>query len=483
MKITMKFDGCTEHTGPVVIIGAGPAGLTAAYFLARRGVEVIVIEQDTVPGGIAKTVEYKGFRFDIGGHRFFTKIPAILTLWHELLGKDLLVRPRLSRIYCRGRFFDYPLRAANVLQGFGVKESLQIGWSYIWRRFQPISPETTFTDWVTNRFGRRLFDIFFRSYTEKVWGLPCDQIGAQWAAQRIKGLSLRTALTSMVRSSRGSNTGGTIRTLIGSFLYPRRGPGMMWDVLCGDIGLHGGTVKFGSTASQIYHENGRITAIEVEDHNGVTKLSAGHLISTMPLQHLIRGFQTSPPENVREAADNLHYRDFLTVALILKGADLFPDTWVYIHDDTLRVGRIQNFKNWSPEMVPDQNKSCLGMEYFCFENDDLWSMADADLVALATYELEATGLVPPGLVIEGTVVRVPKAYPTYDEGYESRVATIREYLAGFKNLQVIGRNGMHRYNNMDHSMLTGFLAGKNLCGENHDLWSVNTDEDYYESDS
>jgi len=483
MKTTMGGDGRGTCDGPVVIIGAGPAGLTAAYSLARRGVEVIVVEQDCLPGGIAKTVEYKGFRFDIGGHRFFTKFQAVRELWHELLGDELLVRPRVSRIYCRGRFFDYPLRVGNVFLGFGIVESFLILGSYLRSRIFRISPEKTLADWVTNRFGRRLFNLFFRSYTEKVWGVLCDQIGAQWAAQRIQGLSLRTALAAMFRRPGGSGSGEPVRTLIGSFLYPRLGPGMMWDALCRDITEHGGTIRFASSVTRICHENGRIAAVEVKDRHGFSLLAVAHLISTMPLQQVAPTLSESVPSEVLEAAGKLRYRDFLTVALIVNGADLFPDTWVYIHDDALRVGRIQNFKNWSPAMTPDPGKSCLGMEYFCFEDDELWSMTDVDLIGLATSELEATGLVSSGMVIDGTVVRITRAYPMYDEGYQERVTIIREYLAGFDNLQVIGRNGMHRYNNMDHSMLTGLLASRNLFGENNDLWSVNGDEEYHEEGS
>lgn len=462
---------------PTAVIGAGPAGLTAAFELVRRGTPVVVLEQDRQIGGLAKTVEYRGFRFDIGGHRFFTRQEAVLDLWRELLGDDLLVRPRLSRILYRRRYFAYPLRPFNTLRNLGAAESLRILASYGRARLHPILPETSLADWITNRFGRRLYEIFFRTYTEKVWGMPCTGISARWAAQRIRGLSLRTALLAMLFPSR---KGKAARTLTDSFLYPRLGPGMMWDALAARIGEGGGEIRLESPVVAIHHDGGRVTRVEAGWGEKRVSLEVSRVISTMPLRSLVRRLQPSPPPEVIAAAERLRYRDFLTVALIVELPDLFPDNWLYIHDETARVGRIQNFRNWSAEMVPDRARSCLGMEYFCFAGDDLWEMDDAALVALAKGELARLGLAPAEKVSDGVVVRMPKAYPVYDEGYADAVATIRAYLSRLENLQTIGRNGMHRYNNMDHSMLTALLAVRNIAGEHHDLWEVNADEEYHE---
>jgi len=463
----------------VVVIGAGPAGLTAAHALTTSGVPAVVYEQDGQVGGIARTVEYKGFRFDLGGHRFFTKQPLIRTLWQSLLGDELLTRPRLSRIYFDGRYYDYPLKPLNVLRNLGVSTSLRAIGSYLRRKVRPIAPETSFADWVTNRFGDRLFELFFRAYTEKVWGVPCTAIGAQWAAQRIRGLSLRTAVLHMFALQRG----GAIRSLVEEFLYPRLGPGQMWDALERQIREQGGTVCLDSRVTGIHHDGSGITALEVERAGFGELRRVDAVISTMPLRHLITALKPEPPAVVVAAALRLNYRDFLTVALIVDASELFPDNWIYIHDPSLRVGRIQNYKNWSPAMVPDPTLTCVGMEYFCRAGDDLWRMNDDALVDLATRELERIGIAPRGLVREGVVARMPKAYPLYDEGFDAALATIREYLERFGNLQVVGRNGMHRYNNMDHSMLTAMLAVRNLFGERHDLWGVNADDDYHELQS
>jgi protoporphyrinogen oxidase len=464
---------------PVVVVGAGPAGLTAAYELVRRGVPVVVLEADRVVGGIARTVEYKGFRFDIGGHRFFTKVGVVSELWHAMLGSDLLTRPRLSRIYYRGRFFDYPLRPLNALGNLGVFTSLGVLASYLWIKLFPIRPEVSFADWVSNRFGRRLFDIFFRTYTEKVWGIPCSRIGAQWAAQRIKGLSLRTAILHMIGRRRAGGP-GAIKTLIDEFEYPRLGPGMMWEAFRARVEDTGGRIELGCRVVGLEHDERAVRAVELERAGRRLTQPASHVISTMPLRSLVGALAPAPPRVVLEAAGRLQYRDFVTVALIIDQPDVFPDNWIYIHDDAVKVGRIQNFKNWSPAMVPDPSKTCLGLEYFCFEGDGLWSMADADLVGLATRELARIGLVRADLVIDGAVVRMPKAYPVYDEGFTDALGTVRAYLDGFSNLQAVGRNGMHKYNNQDHSMYTAILAVRNLFGEAHDIWAVNADDEYHE---
>jgi protoporphyrinogen oxidase len=460
---------------PVVVIGAGPAGLTAAYDLTRRGVPTVVFELDSQVGGLARTMVYKRFRFDIGGHRFFTKVREVRDLWHELLGDDLLVRPRLSRIYYRQKFYDYPLRATNVLANLGVVDSAAVTASYLRARISPVQPETSFEDWIVNRFGRRLYAMFFRSYTEKVWGIPCTEIGAQWAAQRIKGLSLWTAVLNMLQLSRGG-----IKTLIDQFEYPRLGPGMMWEACRDRIVAAGGRVQLGARVVAVERDGGEVTAVVVESEGARVRQPVSHVISTMPVKHLVRALRPEVPAATRGATERLKYRDFLTVALIFDRAQLFPDTWIYVHDPAVRVGRIQNFKNWSPDMVPDPAVTCLGLEYFCNQGDNLWAMSDQALIDLAAREVAAIGISSGAGVIDATVVRVPKAYPVYDDGYEGALAAARRVTDRLTNLQLVGRNGMHKYNNQDHSMLTARLAVRNYFGERHDLWAVNADEEYHE---
>jgi protoporphyrinogen oxidase len=474
---TAKTD---EQTAPCLVLGAGPAGLTAAYELSRRGTPTVLLEQDRQVGGLARTVEYRGYRFDIGGHRFFTKIDSVRGLWQAMLGDELLVRPRLSRIYYRGKLFAYPLKPLNALLNLGIMDSMAVLGSYLWSRLAPIRPEVSFADWVSNRFGRRLYRIFFKSYTEKVWGIPCHTIGAQWAAQRIKGLSLGSALLNMLLPGRLKARGRTIKTLIEEFWYPRLGPGMMWEAFRAAIVAQGGDINLESRVTRLLHDGERVVTVEGERAGRSVSWPVSRVISTIPLRHLVHALAPLPPPAVQAAADLLKYRDFLTVALIIDGHELFPDNWLYVHDERVRVGRIQNFKNWSPAMVPDQTKTCLGLEYFCNEGDEMWTMADDELIALATRELAATGLAGPAKVIDGTVVRMPKAYPVYDEGYPEALAVVRGYLERFANLQAVGRNGMHKYNNMDHSMLTALLAVRNIFGERHDLWGINVDDDYLE---
>jgi protoporphyrinogen oxidase len=462
-----------------VIAGAGPAGLTAGWMLARRGVPPLILEQDGQVGGLARTVEYKGFRFDIGGHRFFTKVGAVEKLWRSMLGPEMLRRPRLSRIYYRGKFFDYPLKPFNALKGLGVGNALLVLLSYLWIRIKPIRPEVSFEDWVSNRFGRRLYLIFFKTYTEKVWGIPCNRIGAQWAAQRIKGLSLFTAITNMLLRSVRRPGAKQIKTLIEEFEYPRLGPGMMWEAFKADVERLGGRVELGAPVQRIEHDGTSIVAVEY-GFSQRRLIEVDRFVSTMPLRELIQKLSPAAPEPVRAAAARLNYRDFLTVALIIDAPSLFPDNWIYVHDPRVKLGRIQNFKNWSPAMVPDERQTCLGLEYFCFEGDGLWMTPDEELRRLGERELADIGLLGGARVVDGTVVRMPKAYPVYDDGFMDALAVIRDYLDGFSNLQVAGRNGMHKYNNQDHSMVTALLAAQNLLGEHHDVWSVNADDEYHE---
>jgi protoporphyrinogen oxidase len=462
-----------------IVIGAGPAGLTAALLLVNRPGRVTVLEQDTRLGGLACTADYKGFRFDMGGHRFFTKAAPIAELWRSMLGPELLRRPRLSRIYYDGKFFDYPLRPLNALAGLGLWRAFLVLVSYGWSQVRPIKPERSFEDWVSNRFGRRLFRIFFKAYTEKVWGIPCNTIGAQWAAQRIKGLSLFSVVCNMLAAPFGGGR-NRIKTLIEEFEYPRLGPGMMWEAFGRAIEQRGGFIFTDARVRRLRTEGDSIVEVEAETAAGPVCLRADQVISTMPLRELVAALSPPPPAAVIEATGCLKDRDFLTVALVIDQPHTFPDNWIYIHDPQVRLGRVQNYKNWSPDMVGDPGKTCLGLEYFCSEGDEVWNMPDEELVRLGTREVGLIGLVDPARVIDGTVVRKRKAYPIYDEGYEAAVAVVREHVKSIRNLQVAGRNGMHKYNNQDHSMVTALLAVRNLAGEKHDIWAVNADDDYQE---
>jgi protoporphyrinogen oxidase len=461
----------------VVIIGAGPAGLTAAYLLAKDGFQVTVLEGDSQVGGISRTAQYKGYRFDIGGHRFFTKIASVEALWHEILGPEFIRVPRLSRIHYGGTYFDYPLKAGNALRGLGVLNAVLIVLSYIWSHFRPYPVEDTFEQWVSNRFGRRLYRIFFKTYTEKVWGIPCSEIRAEWAAQRIQGLSLAKAILNAAQLQRRSDS---IKTLINEFEYPRLGPGQMWEAATDKIRAWKGQVLLHHDVTRIEMHEGSVTGVYAETPAGTRRFAADHVISTMPVRNLVRALEPAPPPHVREGAEGLAYRDFLVVALMIDQESLFPDNWIYVHTPGVKVGRVQNFNNWSQAMVPEPGKTCLGLEYFCFEGDDLWASRDEDLIALAKKELGELGLASPDKVFDGCVVRMPKAYPVYDSRYGAHLATVRTHIDPIPNLHTVGRNGMHKYNNQDHSMLTAMLTLENMRGAKHDVWSVNTDYEYHE---
>jgi protoporphyrinogen oxidase len=470
----------------VAIIGAGPAGLTAGYLLAKRGADVTIIEADPqYVGGISRTVKYKGFHFDIGGHRFFSKSKEVEDLWTEILPDDMLVRPRSSRIFYRGQLFSYPLKAAEALVKLGPIEAAHCVLSYLKARMFPIAQPRSFEDWVTNQFGKRLFNIFFKTYTEKVWGMSCKEISADWAAQRIKGLSLTTAIWNALWPKK--KTGGTlIKTLIDSFRYPRQGPGMMWEACAEKTKALGGTIKMGERVVGCHYddEQGLWTITHKNAANDISVCRAQHVISSAPMRQLARGLTPSLSGTALAAADSLKYRDFLTVVLILKERQQFDDNWIYIHEPNVKVGRIQNFKSWSPEMVPDPSLACYGLEYFCFEGDGLWNASDRDLIELGKRELAQLGLARPEDVSDGCVVRQPKAYPVYDDDYATHVATVREELESrFPTLHLVGRNGMHKYNNQDHAMMTAMLCVENIMAGKQvfDLWRVNQDAEYHEA--
>ena len=466
-----------------VVIGAGPAGLAAAHELSRLGRDAVVLEASPRIGGISQTAVHRGYRFDIGGHRFFTKVPAVQRFWEELLGDEFLLRPRLSRIYYEGAFFDYPLRPVNALLGLGPWEAIRVGLSYLHAQLlRSGRPERSFEDWVTRRFGRRLFEIFFQSYTEKVWGIPCSEIDAEWAAQRIRDLDLSVVLRNMVRRAGGGSDGAAPTSLIEQFHYPRFGPGQMWEACVERLRKDGVGVELDQRVVRIHHDGTRVRSVVARTPEGdQLEQEADAVLASMPLRELVHALDPAPPEPVLRAADRLRYRDFLTVVLIVDQAEVFPDNWIYVHSNQVRVGRIQNFKNWSPDMVPDPERTSLGMEYFLQEGDELWCAADEALVDLARRECGSLGLIDPARVVDGVVVRMPKAYPVVDGAFRESVGCIREHLARFENLLPIGRNGQHRYNNQDHSMLTGFLAARNAVRPGaHDLWAVNVDSAYHE---
>ena len=460
---------------PVLALGGGPAGLTAGYLMAKREQPVIVLESTDQVGGIARTEVRDGYRFDLGGHRFFTKAREVEALWNEVLGDEFLRRPRQSRIYWNHKFLEYPLQGMDVVRKLGPVDLSKALLSYLWAAVKPKGREETYEEWVSNRFGRWLFNQFFKAYTEKVWGVSTTEIRSEWAAQRIKGLSFFTAAKHAFFAPQGNQ----IKSLISEFNYPRYGPGQMWEAMRDQIRAGGGEVRLNAPVTRIRLEGDRV----VELVAGGETLTPSYVISSLPLRTTVGITEPEPPWEVRDAAQGLRYRDFLTVALVIEGEDLFPDNWIYIHDPSVRVGRIQNFRSWSPWMVPNDTDASVGMEYFCFEGDELWSMPDQDLVALATREIQQLGLAHGKGVKMGFVVRVHKAYPIYDAEYAERVATIRNWLDGIGNLVQVGRNGLHRYNNSDHSMLTAMRAVDNiLLGTHHDIWAVNAESVYHEED-
>ncbi|HEY6190426.1 MAG TPA: NAD(P)/FAD-dependent oxidoreductase [Pyrinomonadaceae bacterium] len=465
----------------VVIIGGGPAGLTAAYELCKAGLATVVLEKDLIVGGLSRTINYKGYHFDIGGHRFFTKVKAVDDLWREVLpGGDFLRRKRLSRIYYNGRFLHYPLRFSSTLFHIGIRNGLLVFLSYLRARAFPETRVETFAQWVTNHFGRRFYQLFFKTYTEKVWGIPCEQITADWAAQRIKDLSLGVAIKNLFVKRRGGDGRVAIRTLIEEFDYPKRGPGMMWERVAALVRERGGVVRLGTKIKKIEWRDRAVERVEVIRDGQRETLEGSHFISSMSIRALIGCLSPPAPPEVRLAAASLNYRDFVTVILIVNRRDIFPDNWIYIHDPEVKMGRIQNFKNWSPHMVADPEKTCLGLEYFCFEGDGLWTMTDRELIELGKREVEKVCLVKAGEVEDAVVIRVPKAYPVYDLTYKQALEVIRGFLSPIVNLQLVGRNGMHKYNNQDHSMLTAMLAVENILGASYDLWAVNTEPEHVE---
>jgi protoporphyrinogen oxidase len=463
-----------------VVVGAGPAGLTIAWDLVQADEDVVVLEGDPVyVGGLSRTVAFKGHRFDVGGHRFYTKSDHIDALWREMLPGEFVDVTRLSRIYYEGRFFPYPIELRPTLRTLGLRRSARIAASYLWARLRPRRPEVSFEDWIVNRFGRDLYGRFFKTYTEKVWGIPCDEISKDFAAQRIRGLTFVGAIGHRLRRLRGADE---VKTLIEQFTYPRLGPGQLWEAVRDQVVDRGGKVELDRQVVALHHRDGRLAAVETADG---ARYDGDVFYSTMTLRDLVGQLRPQPPAEVLHAADRLRFRDFLTVAVVVDRPDVFPDTWIYIHDPAARVGRIQNYKNWSPDMVATPGVTCLGLEYFCNRGDDLWALPDDELVALAGRELEALGLAAAGDCLDGCVLRAHDAYPVYDAAYLQHRRTIRAWLdANLVNLFPAGRGGLHNYNSQDHAMMTGLLSVRNaLDGEEFDVWAVNTDEEYAETGS
>lgn len=463
----------------IAIIGAGPAGLTAAYLLLKAQQKVCIFEKDEkYVGGISRTEEYKGFLFDIGGHRFFSKSKEVEDFWTEILGDEMLERPRSSKIYYKGKFFSYPLKASEALFKLGVLESVYCILSYINAKIFPIKNPDNFEDWVINQFGRRLYFIFFKTYTEKVWGISCKEISADWAAQRIKGLSLFSAIKNAFFKT-SSTKNEVIKTLIDSFRYPKKGPGQMWQTClnkCLSMGLQ---VEMKAEVKGLVYEN-ELWKINLNNNSNHSDFDV--VISSAAIRDIIPNIHPAIQNVTLQSVQNLNYRDFITVVLITKDCEIFNDNWIYIHDSTVKVGRVQNFKSWSPYMVPDNSMACYGLEYFCFENDGLWQSENDILIELAATEFEKIGLGLKADILDGYVVRQSKAYPVYDKEYKENVQQVIKELKNYKNLFLVGRNGMHKYNNQDHSMMTAMLAVKNILAnkEIYNLWNVNQDAEYHE---
>jgi protoporphyrinogen oxidase len=465
----------------VVVIGAGPAGLTAAYDLTKHDVAVTVLEATDAVGGISQTVERNGWLFDIGGHRFFTKVPEVEALWHEILpDEDFMLRPRSSRIYYRGKFYDYPLKPVKALRNLGLLEAIRCALSFLWVRIRPPRDLTTLEGYVAANYGWRLYGHFFKTYSEKVWGVPTSEISADWGAQRIKGMSLWTAVWEPVRSRLAGrrNRSSQVTSLIEEFQYPKLGPGMMWERCQQLVEEQGSKVIFDAPVSRISHRDGRAASVTA----GGAEYDADHVISSMPFNALLRAMDPPVPAEVQAAADALRFRDFLSVALVVPADEVaWTDNWIYIHAPEVKTMRVQNFGSWSPHMVRE-GYNVLGLEYTVTEGDEWWTASDEELVEKGKAELEALGLMRAADVEAGYVVRMPKAYPVYDAAYQDNVDVLRRWLEEHTaNVHPVGRNGMHKYNNQDHSMFTAMLTVENLLGADHDIWAVNVEEEYHET--
>jgi protoporphyrinogen oxidase len=466
-----------ENRYDVIIFGAGPAGVTAAYELARNGKSVLVFDKDKQIGGISKTIDYKGFLFDLGPHRFFTKSKEVNDLWSEMLGDDFLPVNRLTRIYYKNKFFFYPLKPMNALFGLGIFPSISIVGSYVYAKLFPYKQEDNFQQWTTNRFGKKLYEAFFKTYTEKLWGIPGTEIEASWVAQRIKGLSL----TSAVKNALFPDKSGKVKTLIDQFHYPKYGSGMMYEKIAENAKNSGAQILLESEVMKINLDRDKIKSVVVKNRDGQEKeYFADHFLSSIPLTHLVKRMNPSTSNEVLKASENLKFRSTILVNLIYTAKTPFPDNWLYVHSAEATTGRIGSPKNMSKFTVPDESKTPLSLEYWCTENDEIWKMTNDELMKLGTSDLDKLDLAKKEDFMDGFVVRVPKTYPVHDGTYAENIETIRDYLDKIKNLQPIGRYGMFKYNNMDHSILTGLYAAENILGKSHNIWEVNTEEEFHE---
>lgn len=460
-----------------IILGAGPAGITSALTLAKNNRKVVVFEKDAQIGGLSKTIDFKGFLFDMGPHRFFSKSNEVNDIWNKTLGKNFISVKRLTRIYYRNKFFDYPIKATNAFFGLGLFTSIAVFASFARSKFFPYEQEETFEQWVSNRFGKKLYNMFFKTYTEKLWGIPCNQIQAEWVAQRIKGLSLVSA----VKNTLFPGKSGKIKTLIEQFNYPRLGAGMMYEAMARDAKKAGAQFFTKKAVTKISHNRSMIESVEIKDASGATETyAADYFLSSIPITQLLEQFSPRVPAEIISAVKNLHYRSTIIVNVIVGIKSIFPDNWIYVHSPEAVVGRIGNLKNWSSDMVPDPDKTTLGLEYFCTEGDTLWNKGEKELLRLAAKDLSILKLAKETDIKDGFVVKIAKTYPVYDRKYPQNYKVVVDYVKQFKNIQPIGRYGMFKYNNMDHSILTGLYAAENILGKNHDIWKVNADQEYHE---
>ncbi len=468
-------------TTEIIITGAGPSGMAAALETARNGAKPVVFERLNIVGGLARTMEIGGSRYDIGPHRFFTQNEEIKNLFIEIGGDDIINVPRLTRIYYRGRYFYYPLTPLNALFGMGIINSFTILMSYGMARVRGILGMTnieSFEDWTVDRFGRKLFETFFKTYTEKVWGIPCHQIGADWAAQRIKGLSLTTAVINALFKPRKK-----IKTLVDEFMYFRLGAGQLYENMAGRVTDLGGEVHRGKRVTALHRDGKRITGADWKDGTGNTGRVAGDFyLSSAPLTEILEMIDPTPPEAVMNACRGLRYRNHIGVKLEVQGKAPFPDNWIYVHSMDVKMARIANYHNFSEEMGREPDIHPLTVEYFCYETDDVWNMTDDKLVDLATRELQHMDLLDPSTVQQGFAVRSEKAYPVIEKGFQEKIDLIKEWLDTLKNFLPIGRSGMFKYNNQDHAMATGLLAARTGLGlGKYDPWLVNIDAEYHEA--
>lgn len=467
-----------DRAKPIYILGAGPAGLAAAYTLTKQGQPVVVVERDARVGGLAKSIEYQGFILDYGPHRFFTKLAPVLKLWNEVLGEDQVTVNRLTRIYYGGKYFSYPLKALEALFALGPIETTKILTSYAKAQLFPNKNPRNFAEWVTGKFGKRLFQIFFEGYTEKLWGIRCTEISADWAAQRIKGLSLLKA----ARNALFGND-GKVKTLIDQFQFPKYGSGQLYDKIADYLRSQNQSVLLNTEVVQVHHDNFQVTQVTLRDRatGEESTVDCGGVISSIPISFLVQQIQSPPPQQVITSAKSLKFRNTVLVYLMVEGTNLFPDNWLYINDPTVHLGRVTNFANWSEYMLPNRHQTPICCELWCNYDESMWRQPETELIQQAERELRQIGLLHDEKVSSGFVVRLPRTYPIYAGNYKAALADIQGYLQQFSNLQLVGRYGAFKYNNQDHSLLMGIMAGENVLSPGkHDLWTVNSDSEYHE---